>query len=305
MGPRRQASSPEATSLPLATRYGGLHAGAWVNGPPANWIPFVQFARLSPPAGVFLVFFSILAGSFFLSNAIDGWNDIIDAPIDSLVARTRDRPIVRGAISLRAAFIFTVSQALAGLSLLFLLPSSATWTVVSRIASHFYYPWSKRHTYCAQLELGFYLAWGVPVGTAAADIEPWSEAAIASTACLLLAFVAWTGIYDTVYAFQDVNDDDKRIGLKSMAILFQQRAKIFLLLVLSCLLSLLIVFGRLVGGSLRYYLVAVCGSSLSLGWMILNVDLKDPQSCWWWFRYRFWLAGGSIVAGLLRQCVFV
>jgi 4-hydroxybenzoate polyprenyltransferase len=52
---------------------------------------------------------------------------------------------------------------------------------------------------------------------------------------------------------------------------------------------------------LGYYAISVGGCVASLGAMILKVDLKDPSSCWWWFRYGFWLAGGSITGGLLWQ----
>ncbi|KAL2164997.1 hypothetical protein VTH06DRAFT_293 [Thermothelomyces fergusii] len=54
----------------------------------------------------------VVAGCFFASNAAHAWNDLIDAPLDRLVARTRDRPVARGAISPRAAFLFAASQAL-------------------------------------------------------------------------------------------------------------------------------------------------------------------------------------------------
>ncbi|EFY94943.2 prenyltransferase, UbiA family protein [Metarhizium robertsii ARSEF 23] len=139
----------------LARQYGGSHTGKWVGKLPPSWIPFIQLARLSPPAGVFLVLFphlygimhaSILqqalsaqtirtgmlvsVGSLFLSNAIHGWNDLVDAPIDKLVTRTKNRPIVRGAISPRAAFTFTASQALIGSTLLLFLPGLTAVTAI-------------------------------------------------------------------------------------------------------------------------------------------------------------------------------
>lgn len=312
---------------PLATQYGGRHTGGWVDRLPASWVPYIQLARLSPPAGVFLVFFPHLfgilhgarlqeatlaqtlrvglyvsLGSFFLSNAIHGWNDLIDAPIDRLVARTRDRPVARGAISPRGALLFTISQGLAGAALLLALPREATWAAIPSAVGNFYYPWSKRHTHFAQLVLGFCLAWGVPVGTAAMGVAPWSDAALAPTACLCLCSVLWTVIYDTIYAFQDVADDEK-IGLKSMAVLFRNQAHTILFIILSGLVGLLTTYGRLLGLTGAYYLVGCGGCLSSLGLMIANVDLKNPQSCWWWFRYGFWLAGGSITGGLLTQYI--
>ncbi|KAH8156185.1 hypothetical protein CIB48_g12061 [Xylaria polymorpha] len=316
-------SSPQA----LATQYGGHHIGGWVDRLPASWVPYIQLARLSPPAGVFLVLFPhlfglingailqeataahtlrvglyVIFGSFFLSNTIHGWNDLIDAPIDRLVARTRGRPVARGAISPRDALLFTISQGLAGASLLLALPREATWAAIPSVVGNFYYPWSKRHTHYAQLVLGFSLAWGVPVGTAAMGIPPWSDGALVPTTCLCLCSVLWTAIYDTIYAFQDVADDEK-LGLKSMAVLFRQQAKTVLFVILGCLVGLLTTYGHFCGMTGVYYLVGCGGCLSSLGLMIANVDLKNPQSCWWWFRYGFWLAGGSITGGLLTQYV--
>lgn len=309
----------------LSQQYGGTHTGAWVGRLPSSWIPYVQLARLSPPAGVFLVFFphlfglvnaSILkpvpltetlrvgalvgAGSFFLSNAIHGWNDLIDAPIDKQVTRTKNRPIVRGAVSPRGAFIFTISQTVAGGALLLALPKATAITAVPSFIANFYYPFSKRHTHLTQFILGISLAWGVNVGTAAMGVVPWESEALAPTACLCAASVLWTVIYDTIYAFQDVQDDI-RVGVKSTAVLFQNQAKPFLWVCLTSLVGLLGSYGRLQQLGAGYYTVAIGGCVASLGAMITNVDLKESASCWWWFRYGFWLAGGSIAGGLLSQ----
>ena len=50
-----------------------------------------------------------------------------------------------------------------------------------------------------------------------------------------------------------------------------------------------------------FYLVGVGGSIGTLGAMIALVELRDSQSCWWWFSKAFWLAGGAIFAGLLGE----
>src|SRR4051794_37399684 len=98
----------------LSRQYGGVHAGGWVNFLPSSWVPYVQLSRLSPPAGFFLIYFPhffgvmhaakvhdisvfeatrvcllLLAGSFFCNNASHAWNDLVDAPIDKMIARTK------------------------------------------------------------------------------------------------------------------------------------------------------------------------------------------------------------------------
>ncbi|KAI1746061.1 hypothetical protein F4680DRAFT_9222 [Xylaria scruposa] len=132
----------------LAQQYGGNHAGGWVDRLPASWVPYVQLARLSPPAALFLIYFPhffgiILAaliqrspasdvlkaglimfgGSFFFSNAAHGWNDLVDAPIDQSISRTSKRPIPRGAITPRAALVFTLTQGVGAALFLLLMPS--------------------------------------------------------------------------------------------------------------------------------------------------------------------------------------
>ncbi|OTA98697.1 hypothetical protein M426DRAFT_76821 [Hypoxylon sp. CI-4A] len=320
------APQPESHGEGLEQQYGGRHTGRWVGHLPASWIPYIQLARLSPPAGVFLVLFPhlfgvvhgailqrvapanvapvgilVTIGSFFLSNAIHGWNDLIDAPIDRLVARTRNRPIVRGAISPKGALIFTLSQCLGVGIILLALPATATWVMIPGIIANIYYPWSKRHTHLAQFVLGLCLAWGVYVGTAAVGADLNAET-LAPTTCLFLASSLWTVIYDTIYAFQDIADDEK-IGLKSTAVLFQGWTKPFLWVSLSCTVLLLILYSQFCAARAQFYVVAIGGCLLSLGTMILKVDLRSPLSCWWWFRYGFWLAGGSIMGGLVSTYI--
>ncbi|KAI1377105.1 UbiA prenyltransferase [Hypoxylon crocopeplum] len=327
----------------LAQQYGGGHAGGWVGRLPASWVPYVQLARLSPPAALFLIYFPhffgvmiaaiiqrspaaqvlrassvMLGGSFFFSNAAHGWNDLIDAPVDKSIARTSKRPIPRGAITPRAAFIFTATQAVGAALFLLLMPSGSAIYAVPNIIGTCYYPWAKRHTNFAQLVLGFCLAWGIIMGSCAMGLMPftwgpfggawyggeqlfWAEP---STASLFLACILWTVIYDSIYAHQDVKDDIK-VGLKSIAVLFRDWTKPLLWLLLGCMVALLYTCGNLLDMGIIYYVIAGGGSLLSLGAMIANVELKDSASCWWWFRYGFWLAGGAIAGGLLSEYVLM
>ena len=131
----------------------------------------------------------------------------------------------------------------------------------------------------------------------------WLGTGAASTASLTGVSVLWTVIYDTIYASQD-REDDVKIGLKSTAVLFGQWTKAFLAANWTLLAGLLVYTGFDLGFGKLYYGFTVGGCLPSLGMMIIKVDLKDSANCWWWFRYGFWLAGGSIAAGLLTECIF-
>ncbi|KAK2603999.1 hypothetical protein QQS21_003835 [Conoideocrella luteorostrata] len=284
---------------PLSQQYGGVHAGGWVNRLPKAWIPYVQLSRLSPPAGFILIYLPhlfgvihaasmthgsiesvlyvsgvLLVGSLFCNNSSHAWNDLVDAPIDAQIERTKTRPIPRGAIS----------------------PTFPT------IIGTIYYPFAKRHTHLPQVVLGFCLTWGIMIGSSAMGVEkPWADT---STVCLLLGSVLWVILFDIIYAHQDLADDMK-VGVKSLAVLINGYAKPFLwtlVMVMTLLLYYSGVYGEM--GPL-YFLITVGGCASSVGAMVALVDLKDPASCWMWFANGFWLTGTSIVAGLVANYVVV
>jgi 4-hydroxybenzoate polyprenyltransferase len=323
----------------LAHQYGGNSKAGWVGSLPDSWIPYIQLARLSPPAGLFLIYFPhlfgvllsathqrsplshvlksvalALGGSFFVSNAIHIWNDLIDAPLDALVERTRNRPIPRGAVSTTGALVFTATQTIGALVFLFCLPERETLVgllyALPAIGGWVYYPWAKRHTDFPQLVLGLCLAWGIVMGSLFIGVEPFTLGSFGSdggnggvdgsTLCLFLACVLWTMIYDTIYAHQDVEDDIKA-GIKSLAVLYRDQTKGLLWQLLALMVGLLIACGWISGMGLGYYVVAVGGSVMSLGLMIQKVDLKSKESCWWWFGKGFWFAGGAIGGGLIVE----
>ncbi|KAI1735300.1 prenyltransferase [Xylaria scruposa] len=309
----------------LSRQYGGSHAGSWVELLPQSLIPYIQLARLSPPTAFFLIYlphiFGVLhaavkyrqpwtsvlntalelaGGSFFFSNAAHAWNDIIDAPIDQHVARSKNRPIVRGVITPCKALAFTILQSLGASTFLLRLPWPTVLATLPTIVGTTYYPWAKRHTYFPQVVLGFCLAWGIIVGCAAAGVEePWRDM---GALCLVQATILWTVTYDTIYAHQDIADDI-RIGVKSTAVLFGSYTKIMLWAVVGLKGVSLVAYGWLTTLGVGYYVITVVGSLASLSVMVSCVKLDDQSSCWWWFSCGFWFVGLSITCGLLVEYV--
>ncbi|KAG7291433.1 hypothetical protein NEMBOFW57_001452 [Staphylotrichum longicolle] len=315
--------------MALSTQYGGFHAkGSWVDLLPASWVPYVQLCRLSPPAGLFLIYFPpvfgvlhaaathhrplsevvhacvvLLCASFFGNNAAHAWNDLVDAQIDARIERTRTRPIPRGAIAPEAAFIFAVTQLLCLVStlVLFLPATNAALAAAPALAATVYYPYAKRHTHLPQVVLGFCLTWSIMVGGCAAGVPaPWAEP---STQYLLGASILWVVIFDTVYAHQDLVDD-VRVGVKSTAVLLRKRrgaARGALWVLLAGMTLALVASGRHASFRLPYYVLSVGGCAASVGAMVARVDLQDPASCWSWFSKGFWLTGLVISGGLLAE----
>ena len=325
----RKASKHTISTVLIMSQYEPPQKG-WLSHLPRSWVPYVQLARLSPPAGLFLIYFPhlfgtihaalvlhaqpaqllristiLFGGSFFLSNAIHIWNDIVDAPLDALVARTRHRPIPRGAVSPFAASVFTATQAVAGMA--FFLPLGwpcFLWSLPC-IALWVFYPYAKRLTHYPQVFLGVTLAWGVPMGQVAMGFDPLlalrEDARTAgSAACLFLASTVWTVVYDTIYAHQDLKDDVKA-GIKSMAVLYQGHAKSLFWKLVVAMTGLLGAGGYLAGLGAAYYTLSVATTMLVMGAMVSLVQLDDEASCWWWFTVEFWFVGGAITSGLLGE----
>lgn len=308
--------------------YLGGDRPTWVDYVPLSWRPYIQLTRINATAPLLLIFLPhffgvfhtaiahrgafkvedilyvcvlLLGGSLFYSNAAHAWDDLVDAPVDRKMERTKNRPIARGAISTQAAFLFTAAQAFGAAGfLLFLHPAAAASAVPSVVAAT-YYPWAKRHTHFPQAVLGFCLAWGVMVGSASLGVRrPWEDP---SRLCLVLACTLWTMIYDTIYAYQDVPDDMK-IGLKSTAVLFRNHMKPFLWTLLVGLAASLHCCGILSGMGPSYFLVAEGGCLLSVGLMIYKVDLSSKASCYKWFSTGFWVPGFSLAFGFVGEYLF-
>ena len=324
--------NPHVVAETLAHQYDGNSISGWVTLIPSSSVPYIQLARLNPPAGLFLIYFPhifgillagvrqqasfdrvvyaslrMFAGSFFLSNAIHIWNDLIDAPLDALVRRTKKRPIPRGAVSEVNAVIFTVTQVVGALAFLPVLDinllDAVAWALPSIIAWT-YHPWAKRHIDCQQLLLGFCLAWGVLMGSLSMGLRPIASGTSWTidrpVSCLHLACIVWSIMYDSVYAHQDVEDDVKA-GIKSLAVLYRNQTKPLLWVLLGTMTLLLTACGVTADSGAAFYTVAVGGSFVALALMISRVQLQESASCWWWFGQGFWWVGFAISDGLLAE----
>ncbi|CAK5017485.1 unnamed protein product [Meloidogyne enterolobii] len=97
-----------------------------------------------------------------------------------------------------------------------ILGASSLWLVVV-------YPLAKRFTNWPQLVLGATFNWGALLGCTAVTGKFVPEICIP----LYLACISWTMIYDTIYAFQD-QEEDILIGLGSTAITFGKNREAWL-----------------------------------------------------------------------------
>jgi len=297
---------------------------------PSSLVPYAELIRLEKPTGTYYLylpclFSTLLAGLlstpvpapnsivatnalFLLGSAIFRgaactWNDTLDRDLDAKVTRTRLRPLPRGAVTASQAHTWTAIQLGAGMGVLaaaFPFPTSAIYAIPSVVIIGLY-PLAKRVTHYPQVVLGFAWSWGIIMGFPAMGIDlfaPESSTALAAAGTLYAANIAWTVLYDTIYAHQDVKDDT-RIGIKSMAV--KHGAKNLLSGLAAVQVSLLAVTGWIVGAGPVYFLGTCGGATTALATMIWRMRLDMPENCWWWFKWGCWFTGGSVASGLMGE----
>jgi 4-hydroxybenzoate polyprenyltransferase len=243
------------------------------------------------------------AGALIMRGAGCTINDLWDRNLDPKVERTRFRPIARGAISVKQAIPFLGVQLLAGLGILLQFPMQCLYYGIPSLLLVGTYPLAKRVTNYPQFVLGLTFSWGAIMGFPALGIDLLSNMpALISAACLYGSCVAWTVVYDMIYAYQDIRDDVK-VGIKSVARAQEKNAKTFLSAVAAVQVALLAGAGTAVGAGTIFF-VGTCGSaSATLGYMIWRVNLKSVSDCWMWFKKGAWFTGGAISLGLVGEYI--
>lgn len=251
--------------------------GAWLLLIPCWWsaaLAAVQAGSGFPNPWHLVLFF---VGAFVMRGAGCTWNDIVDRDIDPLVERTRSRPIASGQVSLKQALAYAVAQSLLGFVVLIQFNRFAIFVGIASLAVVALYPFMKRITYWPQIFLGIAFSWGALMGWAAAF------GALDPPALILYAgAIAWVIGYDTIYAHQD-REDDALIGVKSTALLFQDRTKPMLALFFALAVVLIGAAGWMAGGGLVFTL-GVAAFAAHLARQIYRLDIANPDVCLAIFR---------------------
>jgi 4-hydroxybenzoate polyprenyltransferase len=197
------------------------------------------------------------------------YNDIVDRDLDAQVARTRHRPLPAGLVSVTAAVAFLALLCGVGLLVLLQFNVFAIATGFASLVPVALYPFMKRVTSMPQFVLGLAFAWGGLMGWAALFGD------LAAPAFLVYAAaIAWTIGYDTIYALQDIEDDEV-VGIKSSARLFGARVRLGIGVCYGLAVLLLTIALVLVqAGALAY--LGVLAFGLHLAWQTLRIERGDP-----------------------------
>lgn len=201
---------------------------------------YIKLARLDKPVGIYLLlwpsliglmlgilesslfelksFFIVLVGSILVRSCGCVINDISDHKFDKLVARTKDRPLASGEISLKEAWMFFFLTAAACFGLLIFVPKITLY--ISMIIAVFIiiYPLTKRFIKAPQFFLGLTFGSGTLISFSLVSTN-----FSISILLLFLGTVLWIISFDTIYALEDI-EDDRIIGINSTPILWGDKA---------------------------------------------------------------------------------
>ena len=256
---------------------------------------FFELTRLKKPIGFMLLFWPCTWGltiAYDFQNGIDQFiyymilffcgsvlmrsagcivNDIIDKDFDKNVERTKNRPIASGKITTKLAIIYSIILCLLAF---FVLLNFNFLTVLLAIASMpfaFTYPLMKRYTYWPQLFLGFTFNYGLLLGWTAIN-----ESISLIPIIFYFGAIFWTLGYDTIYGFQDI-EDDEIIGVKSTSIKFKESPKIFLSICYSLFIFCYLIMGLKLSLN-NYFFAGIILAIIHLFFFqILNFDKKDKK----------------------------
>ena len=239
-----------------------------------------------PPLGILVAF---VVGTFLARSAGCVINDIADREFDAHVARTRERPLAIGEVSLTGALVLLGILALACLAVVLTLNRLAQALALGGALVATVYPFLKRWTHLPQAALGVAFSWGIPMAFAAVN------GSVSGAAWLLFAAsLVWIVAYDTIYAMVD-RDDDLRIGIKSTAILFGRADRLIVAGLQLVALVLLLGLGTVLALGPAYYLAlaAISGLFVYQQWLIRR---REREPCFRAFGNNVWV-GFALFAG--------
>ncbi|APH58023.1 4-hydroxybenzoate polyprenyltransferase [Granulibacter bethesdensis] len=295
------ATNPAHTAEKMTGPHTDLRPDGWIAHLPRRIQPYALLARLDRPVGIWLLFlpgvWGILAarppdreslrlivlfliGSAVMRSAGCVVNDMWDRDLDRSVARTAGRPLAAGLLGMRQAALFLGLLLLAGLLVLLQLPRMAQIAAASSLLLVAVYPLAKRVTWWPQLVMGFTFGFGAPAGAIAAGAETGPDWWLVGF--LYAAAIFWDLGFDTIYGFQDI-EDDAVIGVKSTSRRFVHMPRRFVGGSYALMVVFLILAGIRAGLPWLYDLALTLPAALLL-WQVHRLDILNPAACLGAFR---------------------
>lgn len=244
---------------------------------PALWALWIAGEGRPDP----LVVTVIVLGVILMRAAGCVINDYADRKFDPHVERTKQRPIAAGRVAPREALILFAGLCLLAFGLVMLLN---TLTILLSVVGVFLaasYPYMKRYTHFPQLYLGVAFGWAIPMVFAAQ-----TEYIPLAAWILYIATILWAFAYDTMYGMVD-RDDDLRIGVKSTAIFFGDRDRVFIGLIQISVLVCLSIVGVMVSLGWPFYMGLVFSAGFAIYQQTL-ISTRSKEGCFKAFLNNNW-----------------
>jgi 4-hydroxybenzoate polyprenyltransferase len=272
---------------------------------------YLDLIRWNRPAGWLLLLWPTLSALWLATGGWPGWhllgvftlgtilmrsagccvNDVADRDFDKHVKRTAQRPVTRGALSVKQALACGALLALLAFALV-LTTNAATiaWSFAA-LAVTLVYPYAKRVVAMPQAVLGVAFSFGIPMAFAAATGQ------IPGLAWALLAGnLFWVLAYDTEYAMVD-RDDDLRLAIKTSAITLGRwdvaAVMAFYAVYLASWAALC--FGTGLHGA---FLLGTAAAALQALWHWRLIHDRTREGCFRAFRSNHWL-GCAVFTGIV------
>ena len=276
---------------------------------------FLILIRINKPNGIMLLMFpaiwSILIvlkeeidiyllllfayGSFIMRSAGCIINDMIDKKIDRNIERTKSRPLASEKLESSDAIILLIIFLSIGLSILLNLNSICILLGFIAFPLILLYPLMKRFTYFPQLCLAIIFNFSVLISWTAAKGEFEVQSLL-----LYLACIFWTLGYDTIYAYQDI-DDDKKIGVKSLAIYLEKNIKFWITLFYLIFIGFFSFLAILNSINLIFFIIITL-FALKILFEIFKIKELQSKNCLKIFQMNSWY-GFFITIGLFSNYI--
>ena len=279
-------------------------------GGPSKWRAALEIMRFDKPIGTFLLAAPTLWGIALANEGFPSLrllaifsagivvmraagciaNDLADRNLDGHVERTRLRPLVTGALTVKEAVALLLLLLATALGLVVLTNPLTTKLSLAGAGRALSYPLMKRITHLPQIALGIAFSWSIPMAFAASI-----NALPGALWWLFTANLLWTVVYDTQYAMVD-REDDLSVGIKSTAILFGNLdVRIIGLLQCLCLIAFWRCGVAFALGPIYYAAVVTVGILFARHlWLIRD---RDIEQCFAAFNQSKWI-GLIILMGL-------
>ncbi len=288
---------------------------------------YLDLIRWNRPAGWLLLLWPTLSALWIAADGFPGWhllavfvfgtilmrsagcciNDVADRDFDRHVERTAQRPVTRGALSVKEALGVGAVLALAAFGLVLTTNAPAVALSFVALAVTLAYPYAKRVVSMPQAVLGVAFSFGIPMAFAAVQGgNAWTLEALRAALpwpawALLASNLFWVLAYDTEYAMVD-RDDDVRIGMKTSAITLGRFDVAGVMACYALYLLTWALLGRALGLG-AWFLAGIAVATAQALWHFSLIRGRTRAGCFKAFRLNHWL-GFAVFAGTVLDWAF-